>query len=433
MKYKHIFFISPPFYSHFNPLLVLAKSFQKKGAKVTFGCSLDFKERVLNEDLDFYEIDINANKNIGKAESTNQPDEERMRLEEFFDSTRKGPIETLITQSHHRKADMLYSPEELIENIRIINDSLAVDLYVVDILSYSVTLSLYFLELPFITFCPPHPNTIPSKGRHFNVPKNWPSAIKVKKSDLKRLEKVSIQTEKEFTNVFNSIISENKSLEKVNNAFSLVSDIAVIYNYFDFYNDENNQSKTLKIYVGNSFKKFELDSKWQEKIDTKEKKIMITLGTFLSNRKDVLEKLIIYSRKIYPKALIIVSAGSNAKKLKHFSSENIVVKDFIPQIALMPYIDTVIFHGGCNTLTESIYYGKEMIILPFSSDQFNIAYDMEKNSLASILDPNYFTRNDLFDAFDFIENNCKEKLEYWSSVSRSRGTDYAAQKILDIK
>ena len=80
MKYKHIFVISPPFYSHFNPLIVLAKSLKKQGSKVTIGCSREFEEKVLAENLEFYEIDISSNKNVGEAESTDQPDAEKERL-----------------------------------------------------------------------------------------------------------------------------------------------------------------------------------------------------------------------------------------------------------------------------------------------------------------------------------------------------------------
>jgi len=433
MKYKHIFFISPPFYSHFNPLLVLAKSLKKYGAEVTFGCSIEFKELILKEDLDFYEIDISTNKNVGKAETTKQADTEKKRLEEFFESTKRGAVETLITQSLHRKADMLYNPHELIDRIKKIDDLLDVDLYVVDILSYSVTLSLYFLGLNFITFCPPHPNTIPSEGSYFNVPRNWPSAIKVEEEDLERLKQVSNTTKTEFTEVFNSIISTNKSIEKINNAFSLVSDIAIVYNYFDFNNIEDKEERPQKIFMGNSFKGAKLDEAWLEKIDTEAKKIMISLGTFLSNRKDVLEKLILSTREIYPDALIVVSAGSNAEDLEKSSSPNTIIDDFFPQIALMPYMDIVIFHGGCNTLTEAMYYGKKMIILPFSSDQFNIGYDMEKNNLAGVLDPNNFSKEDLAKAFNYIEENTEVNLEYWSNISKSRGSDYAAKKILEIK
>lgn len=433
MKYKHIFFISPPFYSHFNPLLVLAKSFKKYGAEVTFGCSMEFKQQIVQEGLQFYEIDISSNKNTGTGDNTVQPDTERMRLEEFFESTRKGAVETLITQSRHRKADMLYRPEELIANIQAVDDSLDIDLYVVDILSYSVTLSLYFLGLPFITFCPPHPNTIPKEGQYFNVPENWPKAITTEIQDVKRLQQVSTQTQTEFTDVFNAIIAENSSIEKISNAFSLVSEIAVIYNYFDFYNRESIEEKPMELFIGNSFKEVALDEAWLERIETKEKRIMITLGTFLSNRKDVLEKLIIAIRDIHPNALLIVSVGSNVEELKKYRSPNTLIEAFIPQIALMPYVDTVVFHGGCNTLTEAMYYGKEMILLPFSSDQFNIAYDMETNGLAAVLDPNNFTREDLSSAFTQLEEISKDRLLHWKNVSRERGADYAVKALLNIE
>lgn len=160
---------------------------------------------------------------------------------------------------------------------------------------------------------------------------------------------------------------------------------------------------------------------------------MISLGTFLSNRKDVLEKLIVSIREIYPNALLIVSAGGNAKELKKYSPLDLIVEDFIPQIALMPYVDTVVFHGGCNTLTEAMYYGKDMIILPFSSDQFNIAYDVEKNKLGRVLDPNGFGKEDLLKAFNDIQEDSKDSLRYWSSISKERGADYAAKIILNIE
>ncbi len=431
MNYNHIFFISPPFYSHFNPLITLAKSFKRQGARVTFGCSLEFKSQIQEQDLEFYEIDISENKNVGVAEGTEQPESERSRLDEFFAATRQGAVETLIAQSKHRGADMLYNPERLLAKIGNIDKSMDIDLYIVDVLSYSVTLSLYCLGLPFITFCPPHPNTIPEDGIQYGVPPKWPSEIKVSQQDLDRLMKVAINTEKEFTQVFNSTIEKWDSVEKVENAFSLVSEKAIIYNYFDFNNRENKFKEIRKIFLGNCFESEELSGDWLERIEFEEKKILISLGTFLSNREDVLEKLIIYTKKIYPEAILVVSAGENREKLIKYSDERTIIESFVPQKALMPYMDMVIFHGGCNTLTEAMYYGKKMIILPFSSDQFNIAYDMEKNVLAEILDPNGFTKMDLERSFIQLENQSSSKLEHWKKVSQSRGSDYGAEKILN--
>ncbi|UJF16466.1 glycosyltransferase [Jeotgalibaca sp. MA1X17-3] len=430
MKYKSIFFISPPFYSHFNPLLNLAKSFKKAGVDVTIGCSVEFKKFVVDEGLKFYEIDISSNKNIQKAESTDQPDTEKERLDEFFESTKEGAIETLITQSRHRKADMLYDPHKLIENIKMIDETVGVDLYVVDILSYSVTLALYSLNLDFITYCPPHPYTIPDDEMNYGVPKYWLSAIRVEKNDEERLKEVSKSTQKEFTEVFNQIISEKNKVAQIDNAFRLVSDIAVIYNYFDFNEEEETENMPYKIYAGNSFEEKELDSSWKKIVDHNEMKILITLGTFLSNRKDVLKKLIEYTKEKYPEAMIIVSAGENTKELEGYASSKIIIKDFIPQIALMPYVDLVIFHGGCNTFTEAMYYGKDMIVLPFSSDQFNIAHDIEKNDLGVILDPNHFNQNDMKTAFEKVEDMSRNRLKYFSEMSQNRGTDYATKIIL---
>lgn len=213
----------------------------------------------------------------------------------------------------------------------------------------------------------------------------------------------------------------------------MVSDIAVVYNYFDFNQEEKTENIPYKIYAGNSFEEKELDSHWKKVVDNNKIKILITLGTFLSNRKDVLKKLIEYTKENYPEAMIIVSAGENAKELEEYSSSKIIIKDFIPQIALMPYVDLVIFHGGCNTFTEAMYYGKDMIVLPFSSDQFNIAHDIEKNDLGVILDPNHFNQSDMKIAFKKIENMAKDSLKHFSEISQKRGTDYVAKIILGIE
>lgn len=432
MNANHIFLISPPFYSHFTPLLVLAKSFKKLGKEVTFGCSLEFKRQVEQAKLTFYEIDISKNKNVGKAERTNQPDSEKNRLDEFFESTRKGAVETLITQSKHRKKDMLYKPEELIAKIKRIDDSLEVDLYVVDILSYGVTLGLYSLNLPFVTFCPPHPLTIPMIGESYGIPKNWPSAIPIESKQLEELKQVAKNTQEEFTTIFNTVIKDNKSKrETIDNAFSIVSDKAILYNYFDFNAVEDEEKLPNKIFMGHCFEEETLSQEWLEKVKGNNKKVLITLGTFLSNRVDVLEKLILGSKEYNPDSLVIVSAGSNAEKLKQYRSPSVIIEEFIPQKALMPYIDNVIFHGGCNTFTEAMYYAKPMIILPFSSDQFNIAYDCEKKKLAQILNPNAFKEEDLLTAFEKINNQTAKELAHWSAISKKRGPDYAVKQLFN--
>jgi UDP:flavonoid glycosyltransferase YjiC (YdhE family) len=430
MYYKHICFLSPPFYSHFMPILTLAKTFRKYGAKVTFGCSIEFEEKVKEAGLEYYEINLSKNKNTKSAEDTVQPISEKIRLKEFLEATKKGPVQTLITQSKHRKDDMLYNPNQIFKDIKELDDDSDIDLWINDILSYNVTLALYSIRLPFITFCPPHPRTIPKEGELYGVPKYWPSIFNIDLKEEENLKNVSMDATNKFTNIFNQFLEGNKfNLDKIDNAFRLVSDIAVIYNYFDF-EDSNDPSN---IYIGHCFEEDALDDKWTNIVKDKyQLKILITFGTFLSSRTDVIQKLILTCKNSHPEALCIVAAGISFNKLKKLGSKNIIIAEFIPQKALIPYMHIVIHHGGCNTFTESIYYKKPMIILPFSSDQFNIAYDAEKNNIAPVLDPNNLEEDLIVKTIDSCLKNQSEDLKKWGNYSKEKGPDYAAKKILGI-
>lgn len=432
MHYEHIFVLSPPFYSHFMPLMSLAKGFQRQGCKVTFGCSREFEEEVVSSQLDFYEIDLSANKNTGTASVTKQPDSEKKRLLEFFEATKLGAIQTLMTQSRHRKDDMLYDPVDLMDKIRAIVKLYPIDMWLVDILSYSATLSLYCLELPFITFCPPHPYTIPASGDTYGVPKFWPLCIDVSAESAEALRKVASTTQEQFTRIFNGFMAEYRpSAPNIENAFCLISEEAVIYNYLDFNAEETVQTKPHKIYMGHAFEEEPLSDLWLERVAVVgQRKILITLGTFLSNRVDVLEKLIQASQTFDPEAMIIVAAGSYARSLEQYASCRVTICEFIPQKALMPYMDIVIHHGGCNTFTEALYFRKPMIILPFSSDQFNIAADAERNRIACTLNPNALSEDAVIDALEKALHMDHEILRYWGEWSRQRGADYAVKQIM---
>lgn len=435
MAYQHVILLSPPFYSHFMPMMAMAKSFKKAGLKVTIGCSKEFEEAVISSGLKFEEINMNTNRNTGTATETQQPESERVRLQDFFDATREGPVETLIVQMKHREMDMLPNPRSMMERIMAIEKKIRPDLWIVDVLSYGATLSLYCLGFQYITYCPPHPDTIPCYGEYYGIPRKWPSCLEVDMDKMNVLKAISTKTQEEFTSVFNHFISEyDKRLKKVDNAFSLASAQAIIYNYFDFDHEEDTTEKPFKLYIGHSFEEETLNESWQAQVtETGQKKILITLGTFLSERSDVLEQLITACQEFDSEALVIVSAGSSAEKLKGYATPNTIIKDFIPQKGIVKYMDVVIHHGGCNTFTESVFYGKPMIILPFSSDQFSVAFDAEDNKLAVTINPNELSKRLILEALNTVFKMKKNDLIRWSHFSKERGPDYAAELIKRMK
>ena len=81
---------------------------------------------------------------------------------------------------------------------------------------------------------------------------------------------------------------------------------------------------------------------------------------------------------------VIVSKGPQAEEYE--LADNMVGEEFLPQTAILPQVDLVITHGGNNTVTESLFFGKPMVALPLFWDQYDNAQRVHETGLGVRLD-----------------------------------------------
>ncbi|MFJ7209383.1 glycosyltransferase [Streptomyces sp. NPDC098789] len=387
--------IAPPFHSHAAPLSVLAGELRAAGAEVTFACAEGFAPLAENAGVEFAPLRVGRNANTGIARRTVQAEGEARRLEEFLDATRAGAVPALLVQARHRRADMLAAPERVLTELRALHARRPADWYVVDQLSYAVTLALHCLDLPYATFCPGHPSYLPAApGALFGVPYAWPRAVRPTAADLRTLRGEAQRNDHSFTALFARFIARHAPHRPVpSRAFTLCSPHAVVLNYPRLGWLPPRPEGPAYVFTGHLTPTGALDPGpfWSSEVGRLRqggrRLVLVALGTFLSARRDVLECVTRGILAERPDTSVILAAGDQAEALAGLSGPRVAVAATVPQQALLRQVDAMVHHGGNNSFTECLAAGVPALVLPFSSDQFSVAHDAERSGAGLCLDP----------------------------------------------
>ena len=95
---------------------------------------------------------------------------------------------------------------------------------------------------------------------------------------------------------------------------------------------------------------------------------------------------------------IVVSKGPQHAEFE--LAENMAGEEFLPQTEVLPKVDLVITHGGNNTVTESLYFGKPMVVLPIFWDQHDNAQRIDETGFGARLDTYRHTGEELTGAIE---------------------------------
>jgi MGT family glycosyltransferase len=94
----------------------------------------------------------------------------------------------------------------------------------------------------------------------------------------------------------------------------------------------------------------------------------------------------------------VVSKGPMADAIT--LADNMVGEGTLPQTKVIPQVDLVITHGGNNTTTESLHFGKPMIVLPLFWDQYDNAQRVHELGFGRRLSTYGFADEELIGAVD---------------------------------
>jgi MGT family glycosyltransferase len=116
----------------------------------------------------------------------------------------------------------------------------------------------------------------------------------------------------------------------------------------------------------------------------------------------------------------IVSKGPQADRIN--LADNMVGAQMLPQTKVIPQVDLVISHGGNNTVTESLHFGKPLIVLPLFWDQYENAQRIDELGFGVRLDTYAFADADLTDAVDRLlaDTELRTRLAGIGSAIRAR-------------
>jgi MGT family glycosyltransferase len=126
----------------------------------------------------------------------------------------------------------------------------------------------------------------------------------------------------------------------------------------------------------------------------------------------------------------IVSKGPLHAEIK--LADNMWGAEIVPQTKILPLVDLVITHGGNNTTTEALHFGKPMVLLPLFWDQYDNAQRIHELGYGVRLSTYAFGDEELVGAVERLlaDTGLRERLaEAGAEIRRRDGLRKAADLI----
>jgi MGT family glycosyltransferase len=147
--------------------------------------------------------------------------------------------------------------------------------------------------------------------------------------------------------------------------------------------------------------------------------VYISLGSLGGADVELMQRLV--EALAHSQHRFIISKGPRADKIT--LAPNMVGEQTLPQTKVIPQVDLVITHGGNNTTTEALHFGKPMVLLPLFWDQYDNAQRMDELGFGIRLAAYEFTPAELNTAVDKLLGDTTLRIRLDTIGRRIRARD----------
>lgn len=413
---------------HINACLGLAKALKKRGHKVIFAVDKQWEGKFV---ADGYEEETYIDGPPGQNEKFQRGKEEytdfvKLILEASKEKETKDALQKMASVWTDFDQTLVHNDEQL----KIIADRVQPDVVIQDNVA---TPSLFLGDAPWIFLCSGGPLCIQLPGDDKILPPVL-SGLTVKEKDKwEEFNKVREQVYMENLKAYNELFEKSVYKRPRPDFFFTLS------HHLNFYLCPEELDYTDIRTLDDRF--FRLDASIREEKTTFEipeklknlpgKLIYLSMGSIGSNDSELMKRLIDILTDSPHK--FIVSKGLQGDKYE--LPDNMWGENFLPQTKVLPHVDLFITHGGNNSFTEALYFGKPMIILPLFGDQFDNAARIQEKGLGLRFHPYYVTKEELFAGIEQLlaDEQLHEKLNKMSKRIQSTCDDTLDKAVIKIE
>lgn len=379
--------VSPDYASHYLPLSAVGQALRARGADVVVATGAGLEARVVADGFEHRLLTLGPCSNPGLIRTDDQPVPEAEQLGDFFAATRQGPVSTLRHQAEQRLNDLLWQPDAVTKQLAAILDELQPEIVLSDQIAYGASLALRALERPYASLLVGHPSALPVPGELFGLPPYFPAALHVEQDDLAVLRSLCAHVSKLFAAEYSRALHRlNPQAVAPADPFAAGSPWLTLINY----PAELTRHRPLPAgarYIGACVRREPIDPALEAEIAALPRpRIYASLGSFMSTRADVLSHITAGFRD--GRFSLILASGVSDPAAFDRQDGRLLVRSYLPQVAVLPFCDLVVSHGGNNTITEALHAGVPLLVGPFASDQFAGAEDVRRAGVGDAFDPN---------------------------------------------